>query len=148
QRRRVRQPSDLDALGHRTSGGADVARNRRGRRCPRRGRPPGRAADLHRGLRGRSRETDGADAPPVQTMLTVAEPGSAGRAWLHVFPTTLAPGEMSPSGVTFELNVGLLKPRSRGRVTLVSRDPKVPPRIDVNLLADPWDVASMVEGIR
>ncbi len=85
--------------------------------------------------------------PPVQTMLTVAEPGSAGRAWLHVFPTTFAPGEMSPSGVAFEMNVGLLKPRSRGRVTLVSRDPKVPPRIDVNLLADPWDVASMVEGI-
>ncbi|HJZ02290.1 MAG TPA: GMC family oxidoreductase [Streptosporangiaceae bacterium] len=26
--------------------------------------------------------------------------------------------------------------------------PQVPPRIDVNLLADPWDVASMVEGIR
>jgi choline dehydrogenase len=65
-----------------------------------------------------------------------------------VFPTTFAPGEMSPTGVAFEMNVALLKPRSRGRVTLVSRDPKVPPRIDVNLLADPWDVASMVEGIR
>ena len=29
-----------------------------------------------------------------------------------------------------------------------SQDPEVAPRIDVNLLADPWDVASMVEGIR
>jgi choline dehydrogenase len=86
--------------------------------------------------------------PPLQTMMTVAEPGIAGRPWLHVFPTTFAPGEMSPTGVTFEINVGLLKPRSRGRVTLASRDPKVAPRIDVNLLADPWDVASMVEGIR
>jgi len=86
--------------------------------------------------------------PPLQTMMTVAEPGSAGRPWLHVFPTTFAPGEMSPTGVTFEINVGLLKPRSRGRVTLASRDPKVAPRIDINLLADPWDVASMVEGIR
>jgi choline dehydrogenase len=55
---------------------------------------------------------------------------------------------MSPTGVAFEMNVALLKPRSRGRVTLVSQDPEVPPRIDVNLLADPWDVASMVEGIR
>jgi choline dehydrogenase len=81
-------------------------------------------------------------------MLTVAEPGSPGRPWLHVFPTTFAPGEMSPTGVAFEIGVGLLKPRSRGRVTLASRDPEVPPRIDVNLLADPWDVASMVEGIR
>jgi choline dehydrogenase len=86
--------------------------------------------------------------PPVQTMMTVAEPDSAGRPWLHVFPTTFAPGEMSPTGVAFEMNVALLKPRSRGRVTLVSQDPEVPPRIDVNLLADPWDVASMVEGIR
>src|SRR5258708_38486743 len=55
---------------------------------------------------------------------------------------------MSPTGVAFEINVGLLKPRSRGRVTLVSPDPRVPPRIDVNLLDDPRDVASMVEGIR
>ena|SRR5579859_3933166 len=55
---------------------------------------------------------------------------------------------MSPTGVAFEVNVGLLKPRSRGRVTLASRDPQVAPRIDVNLLADPRDVASMVEGIR
>jgi choline dehydrogenase len=86
--------------------------------------------------------------PPVQTMLTVAEPGSAGRPWLHVAPSTYSPGEMSPTGVAFEIDVALLKPRSRGRVTLVSRDPRVPPRIDVNLLADPWDVASMVEGIR
>src|SRR4029077_13879621 len=29
--------------------------------------------------------------PPLQTMMTVAEPGSAGRPWLHVFPTTFAP---------------------------------------------------------
>ncbi len=86
--------------------------------------------------------------PPLQTMMTVAEPGSAGRPWLHVFPTTFAPGEMSPTGVAFEIDVGLLNPRSRGRVTLASRDPEVPPRIDLNLLADPWDVASMVEGIR
>jgi choline dehydrogenase len=81
-------------------------------------------------------------------MMTVAEPGGAGRPWLHVFPTTFAPGEMSPTGVAFEIDVGLLKPRSRGRVTLASRDPQVPPRIDLNLLADPWDIASMVEGIR
>jgi choline dehydrogenase len=86
--------------------------------------------------------------PPLQTMMTIAEPGSPGRPWLHVFPTTFAPGETSPTGVAFEFNVGLLKPRSRGRVTLAARDPQVAPRIDVNLLADPWDVASMVEGIR
>src|SRR4029077_12360071 len=86
--------------------------------------------------------------PPVQTMMTVADQASAGRPGLHLFPTTSAPGETSPTGVAFEINVGLLKPRSRGRVTLASPEPEVPPRIDLNLLADPWDVASMVEGIR
>ena len=86
--------------------------------------------------------------PPVQTILTVAEPRSTDRPWLNVIPNTFSPGEMSPTGVAFAIGVALLKPRSRGRVTLASRDPQVPPRIDLNLLADPWDVASMVEGIR
>src|ERR1700726_1282745 len=58
--------------------------------------------------------------PPLQTMMTVAEPGIAGRPWLHVFPTTFAPGEMSPTGVAVEINVGVLKPRARGRGTLAS----------------------------
>jgi choline dehydrogenase len=86
--------------------------------------------------------------PPVQSFLTVAEPGTTDRPWLNVVPNTYAPGEMSPTGVAFAIAVGLLKPRSRGRVTLASRDPQAPPRIDINLLADDWDIASMVEGIR
>lgn len=86
--------------------------------------------------------------PRVQTVLTVAEPGTADRPWLNVVPATFAPGEMSPTGVAFAIGVTLLKPRSRGRVTLSSGDPKVPPRIDLNLLDDSWDIASMVEGIR
>jgi choline dehydrogenase len=86
--------------------------------------------------------------PPLQSILVVAEPGATDRPWLNVVPSTYAPGEMSPTGVAFTIGVALLKPRSRGRVTLASRDPRVPPRIDVNLLADAWDIASMVEGIR
>src|SRR4029077_14215159 len=72
--------------------------------------------------------------PPLQTIMTDAEPGSGARPWLHVYPTSFTPGEISPTGVAFEINVGLLKPRSRGLVALASKDPEVPPRIDVNLL--------------
>ncbi len=86
--------------------------------------------------------------PRVQSVLTVAEPGTVDRPWLNVVPNTFVPGDMSPTGVAFAIGVALLKPRSRGKVTLASRDPKVPPRIDLNLLDDAWDVTSMVEGIR
>ncbi len=86
--------------------------------------------------------------PRVQTILTVPEPGTADRPWLNVVPNTYAPGQMSPTGAAFAIGVALLKPRSRGSVTLASADPKVPPRIDLNLLDDPWDVTSMVQGIR
>src|SRR4029077_4384743 len=53
----------------------------------------------------------GRAARPGQTMMTVAEPGSAARPWLHVAPSTYSPGEMSPTGVAFEIDVALLKPR-------------------------------------
>ena len=86
--------------------------------------------------------------PRVQTILTVAEPGTTDRPWLNVIPMTFASGEMSPTGVALGIGVALLKPRSRGRVTLASSDPKAPPRIDLNLLGDAWDVASLAEGIR
>jgi choline dehydrogenase len=40
------------------------------------------------------------------------------------------------------------EPRSRGCVTLESADPLAPPRVELNLLADPDDTARLVEGIR
>jgi choline dehydrogenase len=42
----------------------------------------------------------------------------------------------------------LVTPRSRGRVWLRSADPGHKPRILTNSLADPQDVASLVEGMR
>ena len=46
------------------------------------------------------------------------------------------------------LTCGVHEPRSRGSVTLESADPSAPPRIELNLLADPADAARLVEGIR
>jgi choline dehydrogenase len=44
-------------------------------------------------------------------------------------------------------DVVLLHPRSRGRVRLRSADPHDPPRIQLNVLADPEDVATLIRGI-
>jgi choline dehydrogenase len=48
----------------------------------------------------------------------------------------------------FEIDVGLLKPRSRGSVRLRSADPSAPPRIDLPNLRDPSDVDRLGEGYR
>ncbi|WP_010100070.1 GMC family oxidoreductase [Verminephrobacter aporrectodeae] len=52
----------------------------------------------------------------------------------------------SGSGVT--LNSYALRPRSRGRVTLRSADPRDLPIVDPNFLADPYDLGTSVEGVR
>lgn len=49
-------------------------------------------------------------------------------------------------GVTLLAN--LLRPRSRGTVTLASADPADDPVIDLNWLSDPDDVATLVKGLR
>jgi choline dehydrogenase len=44
-------------------------------------------------------------------------------------------------------DVVLLHPRSRGRVSLRSADPRDPPRIQLNLLSDPEDIRTLIRGI-
>jgi choline dehydrogenase-like flavoprotein len=48
----------------------------------------------------------------------------------------------------FELDVVLLRPRSRGAVRLRSADPTEPPLIELPNLRDPFDVERLVEGYR
>jgi choline dehydrogenase-like flavoprotein len=52
-----------------------------------------------------------------------------------------------PLGHGFALSVVHLYPRSRGRVTLTSPDPHVPPAVDPNLLGDPADLAPTLRGL-
>jgi choline dehydrogenase-like flavoprotein len=47
---------------------------------------------------------------------------------------------------TFEIDVGLLKPRSRGSVRLRSADPMEAPRIDLPGLTDTSDVERLAKG--
>ena len=58
------------------------------------------------------------------------------------------PIEPAPGEAVFFFFVGLMRPRSRGRVALRSSDPTAAPRIYMGDLSHPDDLARMVEGIR
>jgi choline dehydrogenase len=57
-------------------------------------------------------------------------------------------GFKTPDGHGFTLGPTLLRPRSRGRITLASADPLRAPRIEPNYLADEADLAVLVEGVK
>ena len=57
-------------------------------------------------------------------------------------------GRKTVLGHGFSGHVCVLRPKSRGSVTLASRDPMAAPLIDPNFLADPDDVQRMVRGFR
>ena len=87
-------------------------------------------------------------APPLGVTLLVPEPGTTDVPWLHLVPSTLVPHEFSPTGVAFGISIAVLKPSSRGTVTLASTDPTAAPRIDVGLASDARDRAALVAGVR
>jgi choline dehydrogenase-like flavoprotein len=57
-------------------------------------------------------------------------------------------GRKTVFGHGYSCHVCLLRPRSRGSVTLRSADPLAPPRIDPQFLSDPDDVQRLVRGFR
>lgn len=67
---------------------------------------------------------------------------------LHITATHLFPHEQSPTNIGFVLAVALTRPRSRGTLTLASRDPLTAPIIDLNFLAEPEDRQRLLDGIR
>lgn len=57
--------------------------------------------------------------------------------------------ELLPEGDhLFMLCATLQRPKAAGRLTLASADPEVQPQIDLNLLAEEWDMDRMVDGVR
>jgi choline dehydrogenase-like flavoprotein len=79
------------------------------------------------------RSRDGLDRPDLQIVFQPARrnPGT--------FPFPLGHG--------FALSVVHLYPRSRGRVSLASADPRAAPVVDPNLLGDPYDLAPTLRGL-
>lgn len=57
-------------------------------------------------------------------------------------------GELAGASLAPVLNPGLQKPRSRGRVSLVSADPEAPPRTELRFLSVDEDRAKLIEGVR
>ncbi len=67
----------------------------------------------------------------------------------HFIPARLGhEGSAVVWGRGYYSDVCLLKPKSRGRLSLVSSDPRVAPAIDLNLLADSEDDATMLAGAK
>jgi choline dehydrogenase len=78
-----------------------------------------------------------------------SEPGLAAPdlqlAYVHVpFDPTLAPEH--PNAVS--ILPGLVRPVSRGSVRLADADPRTPPLVDPNYLADRWDLDRLVQAVR
>jgi choline dehydrogenase len=67
---------------------------------------------------------------------------------VHIAVTHLLPPEYSPTGGAIALSVAVVKPDSRGTLTLRSRDPREQPEIDCNFLAEDRDARRMLEGVK
>jgi choline dehydrogenase len=67
---------------------------------------------------------------------------------MHIAVTHLMPPEYSPTGGAIALSVAVVKPDSRGTLTLRSRDPREQPEIDCNFLAEARDARRMLEGVK
>ncbi|MFZ0971983.1 MAG: GMC oxidoreductase [Solirubrobacteraceae bacterium] len=67
---------------------------------------------------------------------------------VHMAVTHLMSPEYSPTGGAIALSVAVVKPDSRGTVTLRSRDPREQPEINCNFLAEERDARRMLEGVR
>ena len=63
---------------------------------------------------------------------------------LHLVPWTNASSEV---GYQISIAGFFLKPRSRGAVTLISADPRDPPRVDHGFLSDPHDLDAVVAAL-
>ena len=67
---------------------------------------------------------------------------------IHIAVTHLLPPEYSPTGGAISLSVAVVKPDSRGKLRLRSRDPREQPEIDCNFFAEGRDARRMLEGVK
>jgi choline dehydrogenase len=67
---------------------------------------------------------------------------------MNIAVSHLLPPEYSPTGGAIVLGAAVVKPDSRGSLTLRSRDPCEQPEIDLNFLAEDRDARRMLEGAK
>ena len=89
--------------------------------------------------------------PPVSVILAARSGGREdGPPDLHVLPTHMAGVVGSSSkGTVVAVNVAVPRPEDepRGRLTLTSRDPRIPPEIDFGLLRNPKDLEKLADCV-
>jgi len=81
-------------------------------------------------------------------MLTAASSEAGEELDLQIFPWTPHADADSPSGGVFTIFVALMRPRSRGRVSLSSTEAEVAPLIDLGYFTDPADMPRVLHGVR
>jgi choline dehydrogenase len=88
--------------------------------------------------------------PAFQTLLTLKSEDAIEGLDLHIFPYSIFPcdSEESASNAQFALLIGMMKPRSRGRLRLRSSAPDAAPMIDLGYFTDPDDLRRMLKGVR
>ena len=90
----------------------------------------------------------GAKSPAAGAFIRTASSQAQGQELdLLVSAAHLNDGGVSPTGAIV-LAVAVVRPDSRGKLTLSSPDPKDQPVIDLNLLATPRDRSRMLEGMK
>jgi choline dehydrogenase len=95
-------------------------------------------------------KTDALDMRPAVGALLWMQSSEASGSELdiHIAVTHLIPPEYSPTGGAISLSVAVVKPDSRGTLTLRSRDAREQPEIDCNYLAAERDARRMLEGVK
>jgi len=82
-------------------------------------------------------------------LFTSLRAGGAPDVQFHVAPVLFEEhGFRRPTEHGFSMGPTLIRPRSRGRVSLRSADSTDAPAIDPNYLSDPEDLATLVDGLR
>jgi choline dehydrogenase len=98
---------------------------------------------------GYALKTDALDMRPAVGALlwTQSSEARGDELDIHIAVTHLLPPQLSPTGGAISLSVAVVKPDSRGTLTLRSRDPHEQPEIHCNFLAEGRDARRMLEGV-
>jgi choline dehydrogenase len=88
------------------------------------------------------------DVPFFQTALTLKSAAAGPGHDLQMLAGSVYPSEQSPTGAMLMLFVSVVKPHSRGRLRLRSKDPNAAPNIDLGYFKNPDDMPRMIEVLR
>jgi choline dehydrogenase len=89
----------------------------------------------------------------TQAGVRYRSPGSADPDDIQLFAATLFDPALARTFLghevrLFSIGSALVRPRGTGRLTITTPDPSAQPRVELNYLADPLDVARLIDAVR